>query len=60
VDEEGGPSYPVITGRYEGAARWESRPIQPGTPLEVPAPLFTKLAPSVADEEVARLRDSGH
>jgi methionyl-tRNA synthetase len=50
----------VITGRYEGAARWESRPIQPGTPLEVPAPLFTKLAPSVADEEVARLRESGH
>ncbi len=60
VDEEGGPSYPVITGRYEGAARWESRPIQPGTPLEVPTPLFTKLAPSVADEEVARLRESGH
>jgi hypothetical protein len=26
----------------------------------VPAPLFTKLAPSVADEEVARLRESGH
>ena len=60
VDEEGGPSYPVITGRYDGAARWESQPIRPGTPLEVPAPLFTKLAPSVADEEVARLRESGH
>ena len=59
VDEEGGPSYPVITGRYDGAARWESRPIRPGTPLEVPKPLFTKLAPSVADEEVARLRESG-
>jgi methionyl-tRNA synthetase len=55
VDEEGAPSYPVITGHYDGAARWESRPIRPGTPLEVPAPLFTKLAPSVADEEVARL-----
>jgi methionyl-tRNA synthetase len=55
VDEEGGPSYPVITGHYDGAACWESRPIRPGTPLEVPAPLFTKLAPSVADEEIARL-----
>jgi methionyl-tRNA synthetase len=55
VDEDGGPSYPVITGRYDGAARWESQPIRPGTPLEVPKPLFTKLPPSVADEEVARL-----
>jgi methionyl-tRNA synthetase len=55
VDEEGGPSYPVITGRYEGAARWESRPVRAGAPLEVPAPLFAKLAPSVAGEEVARL-----
>jgi methionyl-tRNA synthetase len=50
----------VITGRYEGAARWESRPIQPGTPLTVPAPLFTKLDKRVADEEVARLRESGN
>ncbi len=60
VDEDGGAPYPVITGRYDGAARWESQPIRPGMPLEVPAPLFTKLAPSVADEEVARLRESGH
>ena len=60
VDEEGGPAYPVITGRYEGAARWESRPIQPGTPLTVPTPLFTKLDKRVADEEVARLRESGN
>jgi methionyl-tRNA synthetase len=59
VDEEGAPSYPVITGQYGGAARWESRPIPPGTPLEVPKPLFTKLAPSVADEEVARLESGG-
>jgi methionyl-tRNA synthetase len=55
VDEEGGPSYPVITGWYDDVARWESRPIRSGTPLEVPAPLFAKLAPSVAEEEVARL-----
>src|SRR6201996_1914649 len=56
VDEDGGPSYPVITGQYDETVRWESRPIRPGTALEVPKPLFTKLAPSVADEEVARLQ----
>jgi methionyl-tRNA synthetase len=55
VDEEGGPSYPVITGRYDGAARWASQPVRPGTPLAVPAPLFAKLGPEVVDEELARL-----
>ncbi|HEY6790721.1 MAG TPA: methionine--tRNA ligase [Trebonia sp.] len=58
VDEEGGPSYPVITGDYDATFRWESRPVAAGTPLAVPAPLFTKLDPSVIDEEVARLGDS--
>ena len=56
VDEEGGPSYPVITGQYDSTPRWESSPIRPGTPLDVPKPLFTKLDPKVADEEVARLQ----
>ena len=55
VDEDGGPSYPVITGDYDAAFRWESRPVAAGTPLAVPAPLFTKLDTSVVDEEVARL-----
>jgi methionyl-tRNA synthetase len=55
VDEAGGPSYPVITGDYDTAARWEHAPIRPGTPLDVPAPLFAKLLPSVIDEELARL-----
>jgi methionyl-tRNA synthetase len=55
VDEDGGPPYPVITGDYDTTFRWESRPVAPGTPLTVPAPLFTKLDPSVVDEEIARL-----
>jgi methionyl-tRNA synthetase len=56
VDEEGGPSYPVITGTYDSSFRWESRPIAPGTPLAVPTPLFKKLDQSVVDEELARLQ----
>jgi len=55
VDEEGGPSYPVITGHYDGAARWASQPLRPGIPLATPKPLFTKLGPEVVDSELARL-----
>jgi methionyl-tRNA synthetase len=55
VDEEGGPPYPVITGDYAVAARWESVPVRPGTPLTVPKPLFAKLDESVVEEELARL-----
>ncbi len=55
VYEEGGPSYPVITGRYDGAARWTSAPLRAGTPLATPVPLFTKLDTAVVDEELARL-----
>jgi methionyl-tRNA synthetase len=47
--------YPVITGRYDGAARWSSAPLRAGTPLATPAPLFTKLDTAVVDEELARL-----
>jgi methionyl-tRNA synthetase len=55
VDEAGAPSYPVITGTYDGAARWTSTPLRAGTPLATPTPLFTKLDTSVVDEELARL-----
>jgi methionyl-tRNA synthetase len=44
VGEQGGPDYPVIMGEYVAEqARWESRPILPGTPLAKPTPLFRKL-----------------
>ena len=55
VDEPGGRRYPVITGDYADAAVWESMPIRPGTPLSQPTPLFAKLDPALADEELARL-----
>jgi methionyl-tRNA synthetase len=55
VTQDGGPDYPVITGDYDTAARWASAPITPGTPLATPAPLFAKIDPKVAEEELARL-----
>jgi methionyl-tRNA synthetase len=55
VSEDGGPDYPVVTGDYRTNASWASTPIIPNTPLATPVPLFTKLDPSVADEELARL-----
>jgi methionyl-tRNA synthetase len=58
VSEDGGEVYPVITGEYGTLARWEPAPIQPGTPLAPPTPLFAKLDPAVADEELARLEQA--
>jgi methionyl-tRNA synthetase len=36
---------------------WQRRQIVPGTPVDKPSPIFTKLDPSVVDEELARLSD---
>jgi methionyl-tRNA synthetase len=56
LDGSGGASsYPVLMGDYRTAARWESSPVRAGTPLRPPVPLFAKLDPSVAEQEVARL-----
>ncbi|HUR14109.1 MAG TPA: methionine--tRNA ligase [Mycobacteriales bacterium] len=54
-DLDGGPAYPVLMGDYGTAATWASTPITPGVPIAPPTPLFTKLDPSVVDEELARL-----
>ena len=48
-------TYPVITGDYSATPAWESRAIVVGTPIAKPTPVFTKLDPSVVEEEPARL-----
>jgi methionyl-tRNA synthetase len=48
-------SYPIITGEYSGFPEWRRRPVTVGTPVGKPTPVFTKLDPSVVDEELARL-----
>lgn len=54
-DLDGGPPYPILTGEYSGFPAWRRRPVVPGTPVEKPTPVFTKLDPSVVEEELARL-----
>ena len=54
-DLDGGPSYPVLTGDYDTGATWARQPIRPGSAVAPPTPLFAKLDPSVADEELARM-----
>ena len=57
TDLDDGSPYPIITGPYDEAqAGWTSTPLPPsGTPLAPPTPIFTKLDPSIVDEELARL-----
>ncbi|HJQ43164.1 MAG TPA: methionine--tRNA ligase [Jatrophihabitantaceae bacterium] len=58
LDEEtavGSPSYSVLTGDYDTGARWVSSPIEVGRQLAAPTPVFTKLDPSVVEDELARL-----
>lgn len=41
---------PILTGDYAGEqAKWESKPIEVGTPLQKPSPLFTKLDPALGE-----------
>jgi methionyl-tRNA synthetase len=58
LDPESGAGlyvYPIITGDYSGTPRWASRPVDVGATVEKPTPIFTKLDPSVVDDERARL-----
>jgi len=54
-DLDGGAPYPIITGDYTDVPAWERRPLVVGTPVAKPTPVFTKLDPSVVEEELARL-----
>ena len=55
VTEDGGREYPVITGTYTGQAAWRSAPVKVGAKLETPTPLFAKIDPAAAEDELARL-----
>jgi methionyl-tRNA synthetase len=57
-DLDGGPGYPILTGDYAEQSAWSRQPVVAGTPLEPPTPIFTKLDPSVVDDELARLDES--
>ena len=50
-------TYPVITGDYSATPRWAPRPVVVGAPVAKPTPVFTKLDPTVVDEELERLRN---
>ncbi|MDQ3456173.1 MAG: methionine--tRNA ligase [Actinomycetota bacterium] len=58
-DLDGGTPYAVITGAYaEQQATWASTPLPEGRALATPKPVFTKLDPSIVDDELERLRAS--
>jgi methionyl-tRNA synthetase len=54
-DLDGGSPYPIITGDYSAVPEWRRHPIQVGAAVAKPTPVFTKLDPSVVDEELSRL-----
>ncbi len=53
--DESDRSYPVITGDYSATPRWERRAVEPGVAITKPVPIFTKLDPSVVEDERARM-----
>ena len=54
-DLDGGAPYPIITGDYSSVRPWARVPVRVGAAIAKPEPVFTKLDPSVVDEELARL-----
>ncbi|MEX0674875.1 MAG: hypothetical protein WD067_08870, partial [Gaiellaceae bacterium] len=58
VDEDG-EVHTVLTGDYASwVGRWAPGDLQAGQELREPRPLYTKLDPGVADEELARMTGS--
>jgi methionyl-tRNA synthetase len=54
--EEDGSAHLVLTGDYESwIGSWEPSDLQPGQRLLEPRPLFKKLDPSIAEEELRRM-----
>jgi methionyl-tRNA synthetase len=56
VEEDDGSTHEVLTGDYESSVgEWKPSELAPGQRLQEPQPLFRKLAPETAAEELARL-----
>jgi methionyl-tRNA synthetase len=56
VAEEDGSTHEVLTGDHETAAgRWAPSELPAGQALREPQPLFRKLPPETAADELARL-----
>ena len=55
-DLDGGAGYPVIVGDYSEVPPWRRTPLVVGTPVAKPTPIFTKLDPTIVEEELERLR----
>ena len=56
IVEEDGSSHEVLTGDYASwVGSWQPSELPSGQALAEPRPLFRKLPPEVADEELARL-----
>ena len=53
--DDGSRAYPVITGDYSGVRAWRRTPVAVGASVAKPTLVFTKLDPSVVNEELARL-----
>ncbi|WIK91007.1 methionine--tRNA ligase [Winkia neuii] len=51
--------YPIITGDYTSAPKWERHAVTVGTPIAKPKPVFQKLDEDVVQEELDRYSNLG-
>lgn len=55
TNEDGSPRrYPIITGDYSAAPKWDRRPVNPGVVVAKPKPAFVKLDEAIIEEELER------